>query len=126
MNACIHIVPIVSVLNGIIKLYYHNYVRVFSRAAHRQGMVICKCLLKCVMLNVVLFRGALFVYEELLPRVCSSLLGIELRGDSRYELVVLLGWSAPVPAAAGEAPTPRPEESRDHAAERRRVDMIKI
>ena len=43
-----------------------------------------KCVAQALALDVILFRGALFCYEVLLPRLVLSLLGLELRGDWRY------------------------------------------
>jgi len=54
-----------------------------------------KCVMQCVMLNLLLFRGALYVYESLLPALCLSVLGVRLLGDWRYEIAILALWAAP-------------------------------
>ena len=54
-----------------------------------------KCVMQCVMLNVLLFRGALHVYEKVLPRLCVSLLGVHLLGDWKYELAIVVLWAVP-------------------------------
>ena len=54
-----------------------------------------KCVAQCIMLNFVLFRGALYIYEQLLPAACYSLLGIQVSGDRRYDAAVTLLWAAP-------------------------------
>lgn len=47
------------------------------------------------MLNVGLFRGALLVYESLLPRLVLHVLGVRLADDWRYQTAILLLWSVP-------------------------------
>lgn len=49
--------------------------------------------LKCLAVDVVIYRGALFVYESLLPRLCEALLGVRL--GASYELAVVICWSIP-------------------------------
>ena len=52
------------------------------------------CVLKCLMLDVVLFRGLLYVYERLLPPLIESVFGVQL--GAGYELAVTVLWAAPV------------------------------
>ena len=54
-----------------------------------------KCTFQCLMLDVLLFRGALYVYEGPLPQLCDKLLGTSLIGDWRYDLAVVTLWAAP-------------------------------
>ena len=54
-----------------------------------------QCVFQCAMLNLLLFRGALHVYEKLLPALCLSVLGVRLMGDWRYELAIVVLWAAP-------------------------------
>ena len=54
-----------------------------------------QCVIQCAMLNLLLFRGALHVYEKLLPALCLSVLGVRLMGDWRYELAIVVLWAAP-------------------------------
>ncbi len=54
-----------------------------------------KCVMQCMMLNLLLFRGALYIYESVLPAFCLSVLGVRLMGDWRYELAIVALWAAP-------------------------------
>ena len=54
-----------------------------------------KCVAQCLVLDVVLFRGLLFCYQAILPRVCDSLLGTQLTHSAAYEWAILLGWALP-------------------------------
>ena len=51
------------------------------------------CVLKCLAVNVVLFRGMLLVYEVFLPRLVYDILGVRL--GASYELAVVVFWAAP-------------------------------
>ena len=55
-----------------------------------------KCFALCAFVNLILFRGGLWVYEAGLPSACRALLGVELVGDWRYELAITLCWGAPI------------------------------
>ena len=71
----------------------HHPRRTFTHLCHEPTSR--KCVQQCFFLNVVLFRGALYVYEYLLPQLCFALLGVSLAGDWRYELAIVVLWAAP-------------------------------
>jgi len=65
---------------------------------------------QCVLLDALLFRGAVCVYERALPWLCRAVLAVELQGDWRYEYSSMVmvaswrghGWPPRAPLTASE------------------------
>ena len=59
-----------------------------------------------MLLDALLFRGAVCVYERALPWLCRAVLAVELRGDWRYEyssMVIVAVLAGPWLATTGSA-----------------------
>ena len=91
-----------ALLFGLVSATHHGLVGLLQ--AHRPRLVYRhvfvephsrRCVRQCVVLDALLFRGAVGIYEHALPALCRATLGVELHGDWRYEYAILLMWTLP-------------------------------
>lgn len=78
-------------LNGLFQAHHPRLscTHLFS-VSHSRG-----CVRNCILLDVILFRGALLMYEEGVPALCRLAFDVELRDDYRYQLAILVLWTGP-------------------------------
>ena len=71
----------------------HHPVLVWNHSL--QDSISRRCILQCILLNVCLFKGAIYFYESILPEIFRHTLQIEVAADAWYKWMVLLCWTIP-------------------------------